>query len=791
MFLKYLKRIGLVLAALVALYFIAIATISVYYKKEIEQGVVSAINNRIKKPITIRKVSISPFTNFPFIAFRLHGVSLPKSTESTVPFVEIGEFEVLFSPHNILMKRYKVEQITLEDGKIDARVDSLGVRDFDIFYKDDSTRKKPNDIADFSIETVKFNNIEVFYKNMYKTKQVHLTFKGTETQLTLTSNVLNGDFVGEIYSNEVTLRPGTLFKDSELHADFHFSYDIDAKLFSFENSVLRSKENSFLAKGNIDFKNKSLMHLNIVTQEADIKEVFRLIPVRWTQKLEPLKLAGNINAEADIHIRLLAGYQPEFDIDFSTNNFSINNENIHTTIDHMKFSGNLTSTDSIKIENYKITFKDFVALIGNTDTVRTSNLSVENFINPILKTDLKMKLKSKTLFDLVKFDKYTTVDGSIGVALHYDGPLNYIFRKSDVTPIMIGDIQLNHVNLKLNKVHFPFNDMNGKIAFRNDSIRIESLSVKSGKTDMLLNGTANKLFNSIFKDTTGLILNVNFTSNEFHFSDFNSAGQYKQADNNKSKPKRKIHVVENSRFILPYDMKGSFKGKVKTFTARNYHGNNIELDIKINNKIVKIVESMNSFGGIMNFTSSFTPVKNEIHCKSNISMQKFKIDEVFRAFNNFKQKMLNSDNIHGIVSGNIYSFFKLSSGLEMDTSSIYINGNYSINKLELTNVEPLLKLTKVGFDEKDLRHVTFENITSSINIKHHVIHIPRTLYVTNILYFYLDVQIKPDGESEFYVLLPIKNLKKKPKTDGLTNDSKAGLSIPLKITGKAGKLTVL
>jgi hypothetical protein len=63
--------------------------------------------------------------------------------------------------------------------------------------------------------------------------------------------------------------------------------------------------------------------------------------------------------------------------------------------------------------------------------------------------------------------------------------------------------------------------------------------------------------------------------------------------------------------------------------------------------------------------------------------------------------------------------------------------------------------------------------------------------VTNILYFYLDVVVQPDGETEYYMLLPVKNLKKKPNTEGLTNDSKAGLSIPIRIKGKAGKLKLL
>ena len=72
-----------------------------------------------------------------------------------------------------------------------------------------------------------------------------------------------------------------------------------------------------------------------------------------------------------------------------------------------------------------------------------------------------------------------------------------------------------------------------------------------------------------------------------------------------------------------------------------------------------------------------------------------------------------------------------------------------------------------------------------------MLEIPRTLFVTNILYFYLDVVVQPDGETAFYILLPIKNMKKKPDTKGLTNDSKAGLSIPIKIKGKQGKLKLL
>ncbi len=778
----------MIIGVIIAIYFAAITIVSIYYKKEIEHRVVTEINKNLKKPISIQHISISAFSNFPYVSFSLNEVLLPKSDSSKVPLLKLEKLQILFAPYNIFIKNFKVDEILIANGYMDARVDSLGNRDFDIFLKKDSIAKvDPKAITDFKLEKIKFKNINVYYQNQFKPKCVNLIFKNTQTMLNLDSKIVTGSLIGLLYSKEITLKPGTLFREADLQADFHFTFDLEKKIFAFERSTLVYKQNSFLAKGNIDFNNKSLLTLNIKTDSADIQDVFKLIPHRWTDKLQPLNLTGNIDADALIKISLLPNNQPDFTIDFATQNFSVHNEKLNASVHNMGFDGTFVSTESKQIEDYKITFRNLRTVINKDDSLKSGMIVLENFKDPNLQTDVKMKVKSKTIFDIVNFKEYTTATGVVIVDLNYNGKLNYIFGKKTEAPEMDGSIYMNHVNLKLNKVHFAFDDIDGRIHFRNDSIRMHNLRLKSGKTDMTLNGTAYNLFNSVFYDTTGLVMNINFISNNFYFSDFNSASQ----PSKNPQVKKKIHVVQNNKFILPYDLRASFAGKVTNFYARNYQGNNIELDMKLSNKKVTIVESMNSFGGVLNFTSNFVPLNNEIHCKTNIYMKKFHIDKVFSAFDNFKQKMLNADNIRGTVSGDVYSYFKMSSALVIDSNSLYVNGSYTINKFELIHVEPLLKLTKVGFDEKDLERVTFEQITSSIIIKDHVIEIPRTLYVTNILYFYLDVMIKPDGETNFYVLLPIKNLKKKPDTKGLTNDSKAGLSIPLKITGKAGKLKVL
>ena len=780
------KKALIIAASVIVFYFTAISLISIYYKKEIEDRVVSEVNKNLIKPMKIGDISISAFTNFPYVSFSLSELLIPKSDSSQIPLLKLEKLRVLFSPYNIFIKNFKVDGILVANGSLDLRVDSLGKKDFDIVLKKDTTKEDSKSISSFDIKNIKFKNIRIFYENKFKPKRVEMTFSNIETELNFKDNVLSGELIGMLYSKEVTLKPGTLFKDAHLKADFKFSFDMRAKMFSFTDCILMSGENNYMGNGTIDFRKNSFLTLNVKMKDADIQNVFGLIAERWTKKIKPLNLKGKISANGLIKVSLLPGNQPDFSIDFTTDSLEIQNEKINAHIHHVRFSGNLNSNKSIELDDYSIDLKDFSARINATDSIRSKQILVKNFKDPTLKSNLLLSLSGKTLFDLINFKDYSDVAGNMNLDITYDGKLEYILGKKSETPDMFGNIELNHLKLKLNKLNFGFDDIAGKIDFNKDVVKMNKLIVKAGKSDLTLTGTANQLFNSVFRDTTGLEMDIAFTSERFYFNDFNSSEKPKKSDT-----KNKNKFVQNNTFNLPYGLKDNLKGEVHNLYARNYHGGNIVLNMKMNQKKVEITESMNSFGGTLKIVSNFLPVRNEVHCYTNLRMHKFNIDKVFSAFNNFKQKTLTANNVKGIVSGNVNSFFKFSSTLELDTNSILVHGDLDINKLELVEVEPLMILAKVGFDEKDLKRVTFENISTSVIMKNNVIEIPRTLFVTNILYFYLDVVIQPDGESEYYLLLPVKNLKKKPKTEGLTNDSKAGLSIPIKIKGKAGKLKLL
>jgi hypothetical protein len=787
--LKVFYKVLIGLAIIFALYFTAITLVSFYYEKEIEKTVITEVNKHLVNPIQIDHIGISTFSNFPFVSFSMNDVVLPKSDSSGNPLLKFKKLQILFSPLNIIIKKFSVNDIIIEDGFMDLRVDSLGNRDFNVIIKKDSSEKEHQSISNFSIGKIIFKNLAVYYENIGKHKRVDLFFKQTESSISLESGVVSGKMQGIAHSTEVTLKAGTLFKQADLNMDFNYEFDLEKKLFTFNNSQLISGNNIYIGKGSIDFKNQSLMHLNVKTQHADIAQVIALLSEKWTVNMKPLNLTGHVDADATFIVSLLPGNQPIFDMHFSTDDLDVNHKDIKANIHQIALEGSLTSNNSVEMEDYALTLNNVYAHIDSTGTLDAKQILLSNFKEPILKIGALLKLKGVTLFNLINFKRYSDIGGDVSIDVTYDGAFNYLLGKKSSVPNMYGSINLDHMKVKLDKLNFTFDELNGDIAFKNDSIKLNKLLVRSGKSDLLVTGNAHKLFNSIFSDTTGLNMDIQFTSNNFYFTDFTDLSQ-KQNKKQQSNKKPKSMVNGNS-FVLPYDMKVVMRGKVKNFYARTYHGNNIDLNVKLSNQKVEIIESMSSFGGNLSFSSQFIPRNNHVHCTTNLKLNKFEIDKVFSGFNNFKQDLLTSENIKGVVSGKVYSYFKMNSYLIIDTTSIYVKGAYSIRNFELKNVEPIMKLMKVGFDEDDLKRVTFENINSTIEFKNNELTIPRTLFVSNILYFYLDVKIKDGGESVINILLPIKNLKKKVNTEGLTNDSKAGLSLPIKIIGKAGKMIVL
>ncbi len=786
MFRKYFLRIFLVLTSILVLYFGVVLVLSLNYKQELHDFIIKNINEKVKKPVKVREIDLSPFSGFPYISITLNDIEVPKSDFNERPLLKLKKIELLLGLHRLLLKDYHISGVTLSDGTFDGRVDSFGTKDFDIFINRDTTTEKTK-LSEIKIDKVRLKNFEIYYENENKPKCIHLLLKDTKSRITLDSNNVRIVLMGNIYSEEVTLRPGTLFNKADLQAQFLIGYDFKSKLLSFDNSTLVAYNDQYFVNGNIDFLNESLMTLKIKTNDANVQNIFRLLPERWTKSIELLNVFGKVNAEASVAINLQPGNKPEFNINFSGQDFSIANKLLNAKVHSISFpSANLTSNGNRGAEHYTITFKDLKGVINKNDSIMTSQLAFQNFIDPELHADVAFKLRSKTLFDIVHFDKYSKAGGSFFIKGTYNGKLNYILGNPSVTPVIKGTVKLHHVNVKLNKVYFAFDTLNGEAEFENDFIKMKKLKVRCGKTDMEVNGIARNLINSVYNDQPGLELDLNFVSEQFYFSDFTQFPRSKVKNE-----KRNIRLVEGSKFIWPYNLRATLKGKTSRFQAHNYQANDIDLSIHMDSKNLRVSESLKSFGGSMRSVTDFIPRKNHIHCNTDVRIEKIKVDKIFKAFNNFGQEIILSDNIRGIVNGKFDTYFRMNSSLELDSTSVFVNGNYEIHKLEMINVEPIMKLSKVGFKEGELERVTFEKIESSVMIKNNVIDIPRTLFVTNILYFYLNATIQPDGEAEFKMLVPVKNLKKNPDTSDLTNDSKAGLSLPLKLKGKAGKLKVL
>jgi len=788
MFKKYLVR-GLIVIVFLNILFLGSISIAAFiYKEEIKSSVLTAINSRIKKPISIKQISVSVVNNFPGVTFSLHDVFVPKCDSSGDALCQLKKVEIVFDALQILQGNFVISKVEFIEGKIDAIAHENGLKDFEIWNDktaDSNTTNNKNIVL--TIEKVRFKQIEFSFLDECNHNKIHLVLTSTISSFNINSNELIADLKGIIHCSEIRLKPGVFFKDADLYNEFNFNYSILNKQFSFKNCSIESQKDIFIANGSIDFMHNSVMNLGIKCNHANINNIFNLLPSKWKKKLDSIAMDGNINADAIINVSLLPDNEPYVNINFATSDFQIQRKGINKKMHDLNFKGNLTSTQSLKIENYKLTLTDIKGEIDKGSLFESKKMLIENFIRPSLYTAIALNIKSEDIFDIIKFRKYDKVGGRLKINLLYNGYLNFLSGIENDLPDLSGTIELINVNLKLKKLNFPFDKANGFIHFHDDSIYVNDFLIQCGKTDMNINGNAFHLFNSVFNDTTGLKMHVDFTSNAFHYSDFN----FFSPKNKRVVSGKQTLKISKYQIILPYNITASVKGKVKNFYSKNYIGNQIELDAHISSDTIKIYETMNTFGGQMKITNLMMPNSDAgLDHRTLFYLKNVQVSKVFKAFNNFNQTIITSDKINGILSGIFNVNFKTDGSFKIDTSSFFVKGTYSIKNILLNHIEPIMKLSKLGFKENDLDNISCKEISSELTIDGNQLTIPRTLLVTNILYFYMDIHMTIGSNSDIFILLPVKNLKKRPNTKDLTNDSEAGVSLPIKISGRSGNMKV-
>lgn len=427
-----------------------------------------------------------------------------------------------------------------------------------------------------------------------------------------------------------------------------------------------------------------------------------------------------------------------------------------------------------KFQNYPHELHDFFARIY----IRENELEIVNFKGMVDDSDIHFtgKLENYNLFlvenpkgDAVfKFDvdsnlirlkdvfsygeeNYVPEDYRDEVLreINADGNLALHFQDS----LQSSDFRLANLEGRMRIHPLKFKDFSGRLHFENQQLRFEELKGKIGKSHFSLTGNY-----YLGKDEKLLEQGdeINFKA---AYLDVDELTNYKEPKSNEAQ--QIDHDDAFNIFEVPF-RNMQITASIGHLNYHKYNLTNFSSTLRMQANHYIYVEDMRfeAAGGKVALSGYFNGSNpDSIYMHPNLKLQKLDLDQLLFKFDNFGQDQVISENLHGIMTGEIEGKVFLHTDLTPYVNKSNLQIDVSIENGMLENFEPMQALSDF-FDDKNLNKVLFGSLENRLELRDGSLVIPNMVINSSLGYMQLSGKQSLEMDMDYYLRIPLKMVTK-------------------------------
>ena len=345
--------------------------------------------------------------------------------------------------------------------------------------------------------------------------------------------------------------------------------------------------------------------------------------------------------------------------------------------------------------------------------------SLKNFDN------LQYDVSAKGSADLGHISKVFSIEeldytGYIKADLHLRGLESDVKKGNYKKLYNVGTLELKDIEVNSKYFPLPFMVDQGRFRFKHDTLVIDAISMKYGKSDLLLNGHIDNILNYYFENDA---VNGDFNLesrlldiNQFMSNDETSNNQPANASGSTVPPSH------SGVIIIPPNLNINLSANAKKVIFSNLTLTNAKAALSMSAGVLK----MNQTGFtlidapvIMEATYySITPSK--AYFDYHINAKSFDIKRAYNEISIFREMVTSASTAQGIISLDYSLKGKLNAGMSPIYSSLEGEGTLSILKAKIKGFKLFTAVSKAA--EKDsLNNPNLSNIDIQTSIKNNII----------------------------------------------------------------------
>lgn len=698
------------------------------YEDDIKQYAIDEINSHLKTDLEVRNIELSVFHDFPRASLEFDHVLIKdafenQESEDTMFFSK--RVFCTFNLWDIWNGDYKVKRLAAEDSKLNLRVTRDGDVNYDIMKE--STDSSESNFK-FMLELLRIDRLEFLYSNLatgqyYRIDMARGLAKGDftadEYQIVSESSL----FIRKIKSNSLTL---IKYKPAKL--DLKLNVNSIKKSYSFTQGDLTIGEMPFEITGVVDSVN---VDLKIKGKNIELQQLANSLSA-GTQAAKKYKGTGILNFESAVDGPVSSTEMPSITATFDVANGTLTEPVNDLKIYDIQLKGEYQNEQKGREE--LLAFDEVNLKLLNS--FFSGNGSVRNFEQPNVTGQMDGHLDLATFHQFFHFQNVEKISGIVD--LNLDFVIQFLdpeYRKDKFSITKAkGNLNLKKVLYKHVNNELIYQDVNGDIVINDNDAAVKDFSIKTNKSDLVLNGALNNLMQYL-TGTGSLGMIATLESSHIDLNEFIG-----ESNVNTEETPTKFILPGNLNLNIDLDVKDllwdehkftTISGKLlmanRKATATNFRlqtsGGNVSGNLALNN----LVDDGNVIEGELKF--------NSINVKS-----------LFTEWKNFDQNTITDQHLSGTCSGSVDLLLFFNPYFSIIEEKIYAVPTIEITNGELKGLETMKMITDYmrsnaalklmlnkhidKFEEK-LLNLKFTQLSNQLEIKDRKIFIPKMKIVTN------------------------------------------------------------
>lgn len=783
---KTWKRVVLIGSGTLLLLLFLGLSIAAIYKKEI----VALVNDELKEVLhteaSIGDADITFLSDFPNITLLLKDVVIGGDSTSHRQMLKARRIHLNLRTFRLLFGRIEFRSVRLHDADIYLFRTSTGFSNLDVLKRRDTTRSVQPAQLPFDRQHVILENCRVTYHDSLKEKYYDVTFRKVDNRLINRDSVLLISAKGPVDFGGLTFNPGkgAFLHNISLTLDLSMEYRRDSSILQILPSRASAPAGLTSISGRIKFSVPKQMHLKFGTEKVEYAKGIAVLSDTLRAKLAKLNITGPMKVEVDLRSELVPGVRPAVDVIFSFPKNRLTGDKIDVT--NLSLQGSFTNhmVDDLPYDNPNSVIH-LSQIAGEIDGLPFR--AEAKLINP---EDLHLDLHSVHAFDLVKLNdqadtallKFT--GGYFSSEFRYSGKLKEYLDPTvkKYTGELDGTMSIKDGSFSLITRKLKFSNLHASVRFTEDTVTINSLGIKSGKSSMEMKGTVIN-FVPLFVQPEGKgFVRLNISSPYLDLGSLLSSREKKISAKKATSQKKKVSDMLDLVFKnLQFDVKFN----VASYRNESFEASKLSGDLRLKGTSLDAKNIRMNFG---QGTLLLNATMKDLHKKVNpveitAKMKDVHIKDMFLAFDNFGQKTITDQNLHGSVDMDA----KIKTSVDDDFNVILptLTGKVALVVLNgrLVNFEPLQKMSNFLFKKRDFEDVKFAQINCDFDVTNRDLDIARMEVESSVLKLFVEGTYSLDKKhTDLTIQVPLSNLKKRDKSyvPERIGDGKVGPSVFLR-----------